>query len=400
MHSIRAYSRIVFTQRTNGRSKTLTFTFCNSFEATSSWVDLCDKATIVLPRNIYVRDQNNQLIPLGGTNVNIGGFSNNDPLILRGDGVSIESGYRYINNAGAEVLTTSIVFKGFVTAVGSKKPFEIQAEDNMYLLKQTIAPNKTYSGGVEAMLKELIKDTPFTVNVLTETSIGDFSTRNETVAEVLARLQKDFHFESYFRGDELRIGSFVYIESDAIAAGRKIFKFQQNIIEDELEYNRRDDVQLSCIAYSINKIELQQTTKRGKKKTKSQRLEVLVSYRLGKFVRNERPLGGKADYAPNTAGERRTLYFWDVTDVKKLGDLAEQELVKYLYTGFKGSFLTFGVPYVKQGDNVDIIDTVMPERNGRYKVKSVEYTGGIDAPRQKINLDYMITRLDNNGNAI
>lgn len=403
MHSLRVYIKIVFTQVTNGRNNVLTFTFCNSYEANDAWEDLTNKAKIVLPKNVYIRNKSNQLIPIGGTNVNIGGFNNTDPLILRGDKVSIESGYRYVNGEGKEVLTTSVVFTGYVVGVGIKKPFEITCEDNMYYLKQTIAPNKLFPAKqytVESMLQELLQGTPFTVNTLTNTSIGDFRTQNETVAEVLARLQKDYHFESYFRGTELRVGSLVYLESDAIAAGRKIFRFQQNIIDDDLEYKRQDDVNLSCIAYSINKKELQTTTKTGKTKTKHERLEVLVTYQRGKFVRTTKKPGQKTDYAPNVAGERRTLYFWNVQSVDALGDLAEKELVKYYYTGFKGTFTTFGVPFVKQGDNVDVIDPILPERNGRYKVRSVDYSGGVDGLRQTIHLDYLITRLNNLGNAV
>ena len=62
--------------------------------------------------------------------------------------------------------------------------------------------------------------------------------------------------------------------------------------------------------------------------------------------------------------------------------------------------MTFGIPYVRHGDNVDILDAIIPERNGRYKVKSVQYSGGVIGLRQEIELDYLITRLDAKGNAI
>jgi hypothetical protein len=301
------------------------------------------------------------------------------------------------------VLTSSTIFKGYISAVSSKKPVVIDCEDNMWKLKQIIAPNKVFPASkykLEGILKELMADTPFTVNTLTDTSFGDFRTQNETICEVLARIRKDFHFESYFRGDELRCGALVYIEADAISDGKKVFRFQDNIVSDELEYKRKDDINLSAIAYSINKNELSTTTKKGKKKTKRERLEVLVSSRNGAFIRTPRKPGTKADYAPNTAGERRTLYFWNVSTLDELGDLAEKELTKYYYTGFKGKFTTFGIPYVRQGDNVDILDAVLPERNGRYKVKSVNYTGGTGGLRQVIQLDYLISRLDGKGNPL
>lgn len=403
----RVFTKISFVQQPNSaypsRSNTLIYNFVNQFESRDSWADLTNTAKITLPKNVFIRDKNNQLIPLGGTNVNLGGFSTNVPLFLRGDAVTIESGYRYFNSLGMEVLTSSVLFTGYISMVTSKKPVVIECEDNMWKLKQLIAPNKVFPASkykLEDILKELLAGTPFAVNTLTNTSFGDFRTQNETVCEVLARLRKDYHFESYFRGNELRCGAIVYIEADAIADGKKVFRFQQNIISDELEYRRKDDINLSAIAYSINKNELTILTKKGKKKTKRERLEILVSSRNGSFVRTPRVPGTKADYAPNTAGERRTLYFWNVPDLQTLGDLAEKELTKYYYTGFKGKFTTFGIPYVRQGDNVDVLDAILPERNGRYKVKAVSYTGGKDGLRQVIDLDYLITRLDNKGNPI
>jgi hypothetical protein len=140
---------------------------------------------------------------------------------------------------------------------------------------------------------------------------------------------------------------------------------------------------------------------RVKKKTKHKRLEALVTIRNGRTTSYVRPNNSlQADFAPNVNGERRTLYFWNVQTTDKLIQLAENELKKYYYRGLKGKFITFGIPFIRQGDNVDIMDDVLPERNGRYKVKSVKYTGGINGMRQEVELDYLITRLNNRGDAI
>ena len=96
------------------------------------------------------------------------------------------------------------------------------------------------------------------------------------------------------------------------------------------------------------------------------------------------------DYPANTGGERRTLFFPGATSIQQLADLAADELRKYYYTGFKGKFTTFGLPFVRMGDNVNIIDNILPERNGLYKVKSVAYSGGVNGLRQVVELDYKI----------
>jgi hypothetical protein len=49
---------------------------------------------------------------------------------------------------------------------------------------------------------------------------------------------------------------------------------------------------------------------------------------------------------------------------------------------------------------VDILDPLIPERNGRYKVKSVKYNGGVGGLRQTIELDYLVATLDSKGKVI
>jgi hypothetical protein len=370
------------------REGTFVFDFVCEWEASDNWEDFTNKAKITLPKNVYYTDRNGRKVNLGNTATPLSGFEG-IPSFLKGDEVEIVSGYRYrINNQ--EIVDYAVKFEGFISQVSSKKPFVLECEDNMWKLKQIPAPNKLFRAknyDLEGILKELLTGTGFTVNTLTQTSIGDFRTQNETICDVLARLRKEFHFESYFRGTELRCGSVVYIESEAKTHK---FIFQQNIIDDDLTYNRKDDIVLSAIAYSINKNELQTVTKDGHKKTKHERLEVLVTYQRGTFVNKVKAPGQKAEFPPNYTGERRTLYFWNVTDINLLTKMAQDELMKYYYTGFKGKFTTFGIPHVKQGDNVRIEDKVLTDRNGTYKVKGVEYSGGVNGMRQVIELDYKL----------
>jgi hypothetical protein len=405
----RVVTRITFVQQPNAdfpaRNKTLTYNFANSYETSDSWRSLTNTCNITIPKNVYVKDATGKLVNLGGTTVNIGGFGVNAPLFLRGDKVTVEAGYRFFDAAGNEKLLTSTWFTGYIRNVGSKKPIVLECEDNMYKLKQINAPNKTYSAStsMESILKEIMAGTGFTVNALTKTTLGEFSIHNETVAEVLGRLQKDYHFYPYFRGNELRVGSQVYIEQDAVDSGKKVFRFQRNIISDDLTYTRTDDMELSAVCYSINKIELAGTgtTRGGKKRTRHKRLEALVTIRNGRTTSYVRPDSSlEADFAPNVNGERRTLYFWDVQTTTELIKLGTDELKKYYYQGMKGKFITFGIPFVRSGDNVDIMDDILPERNGRYKVRSVAYTGGVGGLRQEIELDYLITRLNSRGDAI
>ena len=193
-------------------------------------------------------------------------------------------------------------------------------------------------------------------------------------------------FFPYFRGNELRIGSLVYIDAEAQT---KTFEFQNNIISSQLEYNRKDDIVLSAVATNHVQ-EVVGQTKEGTPKTKNKRLEVLVTFKNGKNEPTTKVIGTNEKPDPNIDGERRTFTFLEATTTDQLIELATIQLKKYYYSGFKGKFTTFGTPYVQFGDNAQIINPLLPEQNGIYKIKGVEYSGGVDGYRQTIQLDYKI----------
>lgn len=378
------------------RKTLLGFDFLHSFKANDSWRDLTDTGELVIPKNLYFRDQFNKLHPIKGTNVNIGGFSSNAPLILRGDKVTIAAGYRYFakKNASRETTNTAQVFTGFVSQVGSRIPISIKLENNMWLFKQTPVDTMAFtkSQGLSVILSYLVNKvntvwgTNFTFNALTETTFGTFPIGNESAAQVLGRLQKTYGFESYFRGNELRCGVLVYINSEAVT---NTFTFQQDIIDDDhIEYQRKDDITLSAVARNTIVEETGKFTKDGKAKTKRVRLEVLVTLKGGKTTTVQIQSGQKIP--PNEEGERRTLFYPGAVTIQQLSNLALAELRKYYYEGLKGYFTTFILPFTRQGDNVQLVDPIMPERNGLYKVKEVDYEGGVDGLRQKIHLDFKI----------
>lgn len=358
-------------------TKKMVLNFVTEYSVDSSWKNLTDGGTVVIPKNLYYRDALNNKIALGSTNVNAGGF-NGEPLFMKGDKITVKSGY-YGDN-----LET--VFDGFITKVGSKIPIEFTVEDNMWLLKQKPMDAKTFTSSdtLEDILNYLVAGTGLTVKALTKTNLGPFTIGNETAAKVLSRLQSDYGLEAYFRGNELKCGVYIY---DAETAVKHVFDFNKNIIDDDLEYMRKDDVKLSAIAHNTIVVSGGGTTNDGQTKTKKKRIAVLVelvgdSYKATDVTDGHTPA--------NEEGERRTFFFPGASTVEELGALAFEQLKKYYYSGFKGTFTTFGIPFVKFGDNVKLIDRKLPERNGLYKVKSIKYSGGIGGIRQQIELDFRI----------
>ncbi len=270
-------------------------------------------------------------------------------------------------------------------------PVEIQCEDRMWKMKQVKAQNKVYTGvTVQSMITTMLKDAGLQNEITVQTgnvsvNVGDFRTQNETIAEVLHRLQKDYRIYSYFRRNaigtmELRIG-LVYYPDDRV---QRVYNFQKNIFpEPELEYQRTEDLNIAIKAYSILNTELEVVNDDATKKTKKQRLEVFVD-------RN-----GKTTEA-GFQGEIVTRYYWNVTTEASLISLAKNDLGKYYYTGLRGSFTTFCLPFVKHGDEAVLVDNILKEFNGSYLVKGVTTNFGNNGHHKKVQLHFRIDGIYSN----
>jgi hypothetical protein len=399
---LRPVTHITITQKTpytdadsvvTPRKKTFFFDFCNSWEINDGWENMTTGGKITFPKNMDVVDVATKTrLSFFGKNKNIAGF-NGAPLLMRGDKVKVEAFYIYFDeNLNEKQTAKRLVFDGYITKIGAKTPVEIEVEDNMYILKQTPMTNGAFGSGVslESILTNALIGTGLTVNLLTETKLTwDNSLLiidNMTVAQFLEKLRKDAFLHCYFKGTELRVGSIVYIEAEAKT---RTFEFQENIISSDLTFVRRDDVVLSAVASNHIEEKTGKLTKDGHAKTKNSRIEVLVWFdRAGKFQSKEIKKGEKAD--ANIDGERKTFHFLEAKTTADLIKLARESLQKYYYAGFKGSFVTFGTPAVDFGDNAIIVNKLLPEQNGTYKIKSIDISGGVNGFRQKIQLDYKI----------
>lgn len=372
------------------RNKVFNFDFVSKFSAKGTWADLTDKAIIILPRAIYFKDGNGRKITWNDTQIY--GNPDKSPLIMRGDKVSFKMGYSYFSpTQNGEFDRTNLVtktlerFAGYITKIQNRTPLEIVCEDNMFGAKQTMVENKTWNLDgttytLEKMLKEIITKSTFpgakdwkVVIDNFEHKVGKFTTYNVTLAQVLSELRKNYHFESYFRLNELRCGIIRYYPQDRVD---HVFQFGDedtgNIISDNLIYTRADDLRVGIKAISINKLELAETNSDGKTKKKKKRLEVLV---------------GDKD------GELRTLHFWNIDSEAELKKKAEVMLPFVKYEGFRGTFTTFGLPYVKHGDSVQLVSKKITELDGVYLVKQVDVECGPGGHRQTITLDIRIDGL-------
>lgn len=412
-------SKITIEQMTSktypsGRNKTFVMDFVNSVETKSSWKLLTDTAKVIMPKNVYVATDHGNV---AWTDVDVYTNTTIPPIFLRGDKITVELGYEYQDRQGEWVTETNVEFKGFLTKINPKIPIEIDCEDNMWLLKQMQCPNMVFSQNkntatfkdfkgvsrtitsfdgkdwnttsiIKALLNNAIvgDDNPYLTSVIIplakgfkvvdgtgasatiSTTLGEFRTQNETIGQVLNRLRNDFKLDCFFRTDNVTGAVTLYVSGivyypDQYLQGNQIistaYDFEQNVVENSMLYSRTDDVRLGIKAYSVNKLEIAGFNSAGKPKTKQKRLETFV---------------GDPD------GDIRTQYFWDVPTVAQLKELAIQRLNKLKYEGWKGTFSSFGLPYVKHGDAVSFKSDITPERNGTYLTKSVsvkfDHSGG------------------------
>jgi hypothetical protein len=257
-----------------------------------------------------------------------------------------------------------------VSGVTPDNIMTINCQDAMWLLKQKTVKKFT---GTNLTLKSLITQIwtltgltiPYTV---VDAKIGDFRISNASITEILDKLKSNFGLTSFVRNGVLIIG----LAYEPASATNHTFYFNGqkcNIVESSLEYRKITDNKIVVKGISINSTTLVKT-------------ELYAYYNsLGEIVVS----------STQEQGSTRTLNYIDYT-VAELTTVLKRELPNLVYEGYFGSFMTFGEPYVKHGDNVTLIDNRFPERQGTYLVKEVTASVTIDSGYMRnITLDRKIS---------
>ncbi len=299
------------------------FDYVADINISSSIETLTDTAVITIPRKLS----------LDGKYIATG----DDRIFNIGDPVEINLGYD--NN-----LKT--VFKGYLKDISATVPVTLFCEDNMYLLKKTKI-QRSYS---QITLNQLLQDIlPSGIHYkAVDVSLGKFRINNASVAKVLQEIKTTYGLLSYFKNDVLYSG-LAYWTDDRKEAS---FAFQRNIIQNRLQYKRKDDVRIKIKAISI----------------------------LPDNSRIEAELG-------DDDGDLRTFHYYNL-DKKALEHIVAEEIEKLKYTGYYGSFTTFGEPMMQIGDIAHIVDNQYPERQGKFLIKQVIRQFGVKTGyRQRILLD-------------
>lgn len=306
----------------------------NNITFSDNWEDLAKKGEMKIPNNLKLEGK--PIITQG-----------TDSLFKRGDKVSVVAGY-FPNQIQ--------IFNGFISDIKPTTPISFKIEDYFFLLKQ-ISIKYTFRKVnlknlllfLESEFKKKFPNESLIFKNTVDIELSNFRINNASISEVFDKL-RDFGLFTFIRENTLYCGLAV------IPSIQKThdFYFERDIISDNLVYNKKDDQKIKLVAISIN--------------IQNEKIEVQV---------------GDDD------GEQRTLHFYNLSK-KDLEGVANREIERYKYEGLKGNFETFGEKIVNHGDIVNLVSKKYPYKNGKYLVKNVDVSVGVDGYRQTITLDKKI----------
>lgn len=269
--------------------------------------------------------------------INQGPKITGEKVFRRGDKIEIRLGY-------APNLVTR--FSGYIRKVSPGETLVIYCEDEGFLLKENIIEKKTFQ---KATLKEVIEEISPIPFEAANAQIGDLRLTNVSTAKVLDDFRRRYGLRSFIQDGVLHVG-LLYEDRNPEAVA---FAFERNIIDSSLEWSDEQDIRMAAKC---------------------------VSLQPDNQVR-------EVEIGSSSPTHKLTLFFPDSLDEATLRRQGEEKLKTYRFTGWTGSFKTFGEPVVDHGGVVRLVDPKAQERTGEYWIKSLVISSGVDGYRQRIELD-------------
>ena len=270
------------------------------------------------------------------------------------DPVTIELGY---------APELNLIFTGYVSQIDPDSPATVTCENEAWKWKQkSIGPFT----GRNLKISDLMKGVGYTglLSIGADPFIGDWVVdKNNTVLNVLEELRNKFGLLSYWRSDKTL---YIAEDFDSIGADAK-FSFQSNVISSDLNFIvDAGDIQPVSHGVSIQR--------------DNKKIELFAYYLDSEIIVSK----------TQPAGILNTMNVPYISE-SALSDLVKRRLPRLRNDGIKGSFTAFGAPRVAHGDNAVLIDNKFPERNGKWKIASVETSFGVGGFKQVIGLDQKLT---------
>jgi len=200
--------------------------------------------------------------------------------------------------------------------------------------------------------------------IVSDANLGDFQIDRVSIADVLRELRDKYSLNVFFRDCILYAGlPFSLVDGDNYS-----YVFDGNkasIINDNLEWQDVDDSDIVINAKSENM-------------ETNEKIEIFVYYNSSREI---------VVSDSEIQGSIRT--YNDVNRTRdELVDIAKRRLQRNDYTGFSGSFTTFGHKNIKVGDVVNLTSYKYRDRkNGSYYIKSINDSFTKQGYRMTVYLD-------------
>jgi len=237
-------------------------------------------------------------------------------------------------------------FHGYVRKIRPNTPLEIECEDATFLLKRKNLQKAWRSATLRDILDYVLADTGITLHGEPPgVNFTHFYLKNVSAAKSLQKLKDEYGLTMYFKSFKKL---FVGISSDDDGTAVK-YRFGENVIDNDLEWTDEKDVRLKVKAVHVRPDNTQVTKEVG-----------------------------------DPDGEQRTIFLYDLDKPSDLERRALEELKKYTFSGYKGSFNGFLRPVVRVGNVAKITDPNFTERAGDYLVEKVTVSFGDGGGRRKV----------------
>lgn len=241
-------------------------------------------------------------------------------------------------------------FTGYVKRLNYKRPVEIECEDEYFQIRETDCVFSAKETTLKACLQSVLPQV--SLASCADLTLKNFVLNHDSGSKLVGLLKKDYGLTVFFDLDgKLHAGKAYSQPGETVK-----YRLRENVIKDEnLQCQLAKDVRL--------------------------KVKAICYYRDGSRIESE--IGEKG-------GETKTLYFHDVKNKAELETLAEEELKRYSYDGYRGKIETFLEPFALPGMAAELKDPVYPERSGTYYIESTEVSFGMSGARRTIEIGVKI----------
>jgi hypothetical protein len=176
------------------------------------------------------------------------------PPIKRGDKIIVKLGYTPPGTPPSDSdLKTRFV--GFVRRVDAKAPVKIECEDGMFLLK--VEPAKQTGLGptsLKGLISFLLEGTGIKYQLIDkDIDLGPYRITRPTIAQELNELKRERGLKAYFRHIDNESVLYVGYDYSHDWKNKESFIHSKNIIAEELEFRRAEDIRLKVKATSVDR---------------------------------------------------------------------------------------------------------------------------------------------------